>query len=297
VRISVREIEDSGRLCEWLAVRNELEPDEPLLFDQLLARRAAEPERHELLATAAGEIVGVGTIGAKGSPPDLAYGYIGVRHAWRRAGVESVLLAELRSVARALGRSQIELWANEDHPSLVSLLGREGFREVMRESGLALDIADAHPVPADIPDGITVLPLSSRADLADGAYDLAAQTWTDIPGETGIEEREAWLRLHVRNAAGGAAVALGAGEVIGFAGLRRLAEGGLYEHGLLAVRRDHPRRGIARAMKVAQLRWLIEQGARRVVTWNAEENDAARTLNLSLGYRPLSSSIGFHGPT
>lgn len=50
MEISVFEVEDSGRLSDWLTVRNELEPDEPLLLEQLLARRAAEPERCELLA-------------------------------------------------------------------------------------------------------------------------------------------------------------------------------------------------------------------------------------------------------
>jgi GNAT superfamily N-acetyltransferase len=71
----------------------------------------------------------------------------------------------------------------------------------------------------------------------------------------------------------------------------------LYEHGLIAVQRDYRRRGIARAMKIAQLRWLKDHGATRVVTWNAETNEAARKLNLSLGYRPLTSSIAFHSPT
>lgn len=210
--------------------------------------------------------------------------------------MESALLAKLRGVARELGRSRVELWAHEDDPGRVAYLKSEGFREVMREGGLALDLADAPAFSPEVPDGITVRPISSRRGLAEGAYELAAQTWSDVPGETGIQEREAWLSLHVRGAADGTLVALDAGEVVGFAGLHQLAESGLYEHGLLAVRRDHRRRGIARAMKITQLQWLIEQGARRVVTWNAEENEAARTLNLSLGYRRLPSSIAFHGP-
>jgi GNAT superfamily N-acetyltransferase len=297
VVISIVGVEETSRLGEWLTVRNELEPDEPLPLEQLLARRAAEPERRELLATAGEEIVGVASVGPKGSPPDLAYGYIGTPDAWKGCGVEQALLAELRRITRALGRSRLELWAREDDQLLIACLEDHGFREVMREGGLALDIADA-PAAGEVrlPEGVTVQPIASRPELGDGAYELAAQTWADIPGETGIEEREQWLSLHVTGAPEGAVVALHAGTVVGFAGLYRLAENGLYEHGLLTVRSDHRRRGIARAMKITQLLWLSDHDARRVVTWNAEANDAARRLNLSLGYSRLPSSIAFHGP-
>lgn len=278
-------------------MRNELEPDEPLLLEQLVARRAAEPDRRELLATANGEIVGVGSIGPKGSPPDLAYGYIAVLDAWKQRGAESALLAELRQIAGMLGRSRLELWAREDDEGLIAVLEGAGFLEVMREGGLAFELAEASTLgEAHLPEGVTVEPIAARPDLGDGAYELAAQTWADIPGETGIEERERWLSLHVRGAAAGAVVAVHAGKVVGFAGLHKLAGDGLYEHGHLAVLRSHRRRGIARAMKITQLHWLQDHGARRVVTWNAEANEAARRLNLSLGYRRLPSSIAFHGP-
>ena len=296
--IGVVVVEEGGRLAEWLAARNELEPDEPLLMEQLLARRAAEPRRHDLLATAGGDIVGVGSVGPKGSPPDLAYGYLGTLLKWKDLDVASVLLAELRRIARMLGRSRLELWAGEDDHGLIALLEANGFREVMREGGLALDVADA-PCSREephLPEGVTVEPVGSRVDLGRGAYEVAVEAWCDIPGETGIEEREPWIMLHVNGAPDGALVAVLAGEVVGFAGLRRLDGAGLYEHGLIAVRRGHRRRGIARAMKIAQLRWLREHGARRVVTWNAEANEPARMLNLSLGYTRLPSSIAFHGP-
>jgi mycothiol synthase len=296
--MAIRVLEaESARLGEWLALRNELEPDEPLLLADLSARRAAEPERVELLATAEGGVVGVGSVGPKGSPPDLAYGYIGVRDAWTQRGVESALLAEIRRIARVLGRSRLEVWAREDDGPFNAFLAEHGFREVMREGGLALDVGDAVArAEPPLPEGVTVQPVGSRPGLGAGAYDVAAETWPDIPGETGIEEREPWLGLHVVGAPGGALVAVHEGKVVGFAGLRQLAADGLYEHGLLVVRRRYRRRGIARAMKIAQLRWLEDHGARRVVTWNAEANEAARRLNLSLGYARLPSSIAFHGP-
>lgn len=297
VAICFVEVDENTRLGEWLVVRNEVELDDPWLLEHLAARRAAEPERRDLLATDAGEVVGVGSVGAKGSPADLAYGYLAIRDASKQRGVEAALLTELRRLARALGRSRLELWTREDDGDMVALLEGQGFREVTREAGLALDLADALP-PAEtcLPEGVTVQPVASRSDFGAGAYELAAQTWSDIPGETGIVEREQWLSLNVSGAASGAVVAVHAETVVGFAGLHQLAGDGLYEHGLLAVLRTSRRRGIARAMKIAQLHWLEEHGARRVVTWNAAANEPARALNLSLGYRRLPTSIAFHGP-
>jgi GNAT superfamily N-acetyltransferase len=297
MQVSVVVVEKRGQLDDWLTVRNELEPDEPLRFEQLLARRDAEPERRELLAAVGDEIAGIGSVGPKDEPRELAYGYIGVRDAWRQRGIESAVLAEIREIARAWERSRLELWAREDDGDLVAFLEGHGFVEVMREGGLALDI-EAGPSQATLPlpGGVVIEAVAARGELADGAYEVATQTWRDIPGETGIEERAAWLRLHVEGAAGGAVVAVHRRKVVGFAGLYRLAGEGLYEHDLLAVLPAYRRRGIARAMKTAQLQWLRKHGARRVVTWNAEANEAARALNLSLGYRPLPSSIAFQGP-
>src|SRR5215467_13560861 len=114
VRTGVVEAENRAQLADWLAVRNELEPEEPLRFEQLAARRAAEPERRELLATVDDEIAGIGSVGPKDEPKELAYGYIGVRGAWKQRGVESAVLAEIRKIARAWQRSRLELWARED---------------------------------------------------------------------------------------------------------------------------------------------------------------------------------------
>jgi len=296
VTIRVSEVKENDRLHEWLIVRNELEPEDPLLFEQLLARRAAEPQRVELIAASEDDIVAIGSVGPKGSPPDLAYGYIGVRDGAKNLGAEVALLDTVRERARELGRSRLELWAREEDDYFIALLNEHGFREVMRERGLARDIPGAPLMVVPRPEGITLENVEGRADLGDGAYDVAHETWRDIPGETGIEEREAWLSLHVDGAAGGAIVALHEEQVIGFAGLHQLAVEGLYEHGLLAVLPQYRRSGVARAMKLAQLAWLNDHDAHRVVTWNSETNHAARALNLSLGYQPLLSSIAFHGP-
>ena len=105
--IRVDEAVEDAQLERWLFVRNELEPDDPILFEQLLARRAAEPQRRELIATVDGDVAGVATVGPKGSPSDLAYGHIGVRDAWQQHGVDVALLDAVCVRARELGRTPV----------------------------------------------------------------------------------------------------------------------------------------------------------------------------------------------
>jgi GNAT superfamily N-acetyltransferase len=290
----VEEAWDEAALCAWLRVRNTLEPDDPLRLEQLLARRRAEPQRRELLARVDGVPVGVASVGPKGAPPDLAYGYVGVLLDRRHGGLGTALLEAISTIARSWGRSSLELWAREDESDGIAFLTRRGYQEVMRERGLALDVAAAVP-PAAPPAGIGVAPVSAARAFAMGAYEVAAVTWRDIPGEEGIPERDAWLAVNADDAPDGALVALDGDVVVGFAGLHRLAAEGLYEHGLLAVLPDYRRRGIARALKFAQIEWVRTTGGRRLVTWNAAENRAARELNLSMGYEPLPASIAYRG--
>ena len=67
------------------------------------------------------------------------------------------------------------------------------------------------------------------------------------------------------------------------------------EHGLTVVRRDRRGRGVARALKQAQLEWAAEAGVARLVTWTQKGNEAMQALNRSLGYVDRSKVITFRG--
>ena len=67
------------------------------------------------------------------------------------------------------------------------------------------------------------------------------------------------------------------------------------ENGLTAVLRSHRRRGIATALKRAQLAWAAEHGYREVVSEMVAGNDGMRAVNERLGYRPLPASIVVSG--
>ena len=89
-------------------------------------------------------------------------------------------------------------------------------------------------------------------------------------------------------------LALAGEQLVGSAGDRR-ARRNPY-HVLTAVARDWRRRGIAEALKRAQIMAALDRGFTRLVTENQHENAPMRRLNEKLGYEPAPGSIVYRGP-
>jgi GNAT superfamily N-acetyltransferase len=105
-----------------------------------------------------------------------------------------------------------------------------------------------------------------------------------------------WLREEATRPEG-SFVASEDGEIVGYAGLIEHATGpGVAEHGLTVVRRDRRRRGVARALKLAQLHWASSNGVVELVTWTQKGNEAMQALNASLGYENRSRVLTLQGP-
>ena len=62
------------------------------------------------------------------------------------------------------------------------------------------------------------------------------------------------------------------------------------------MRRDWRRRGLATALKRAELAWAAENGIREIVTWTQRGNDAMRAANERLGYVYRAVSLNMRGP-
>ena len=62
---------------------------------------------------------------------------------------------------------------------------------------------------------------------------------------------------------------------------------GMFQAHHAVVWRALRRRGLARLVKLASIRWAKEQGYARIITGNAESNRAMLGLNVSLGYEPV----------
>jgi predicted GNAT superfamily acetyltransferase len=91
--------------------------------------------------------------------------------------------------------------------------------------------------------------------------------------------------------------AVSGNEVVGLAHMaRNTVDPSLAWHWLTGVRRDWRRRGLAAALKDAQLVSARALGVRQVRTANELRNAPIRRLNARMGYRPEPDHIQMRGP-
>jgi mycothiol synthase len=213
------------------------------------------------------------------SVPGSAYAMVRVHPDVRSRGVGSALLEAARERARELECDS--MWGRVRDEKSLAFVYRRGFEEVGREVNVVreLERGDGEVAP-----GIVEL----REEHLRGAYDVAVECIPEIhvPQAGEAPPYEEWLEEERRQSPV-AFAALDGGRVVGYA---RLYETGLphrLSHGLTAVRRSHRRRGIATALKRAQIAWAADEGYRELVSDMVEGNTGIRALNERLGYRPL----------
>ena len=92
-------------------------------------------------------------------------------------------------------------------------------------------------------------------------------------------------------------VAVAGDEVVGYAKFSlTAARPTSAAHDLTAVRRTWRGRGVARALKAAQIGWAKANGFERLTTRNEERNAPIRRLNAEFGYRAGIGRIYLQGP-
>jgi len=139
--------------------------------------------------------------------------------------------------------------------------------------------------------------VAERPELLRAAYDLAVEAYEDMghhaPASATLEE---WLEEEATLPAG-SFVTLAGDQVVGYSGLMRDGDDPTRaEDGLTAVRRAWRGRGIARALKQAELAWAAENGLREIVTWTQRGNEGMRRLNEQLGYEYRLVSVTMTAP-
>lgn len=164
---------------------------------------------------------------------------------------------------------------------------------------MALDLAEAEAVVADAPPGVRIVSRAERPDVAEAMYAVAREAEPDIPGGDPVPPFEVWRSTEIDRPSLRPEltfVALAGEQVVGYAILDTL--GGQHWHRLTAVKRAWRRRGVATALKRAQIEAARRGGVRRLVTTNEERNVAMRSINEALGYRPEPrlSTIVVRGP-
>jgi GNAT superfamily N-acetyltransferase len=118
-------------------------------------------------------------------------------------------------------------------------------------------------------------------------YAVGVQADEDIPGSEGVQTFEQWRAHEIDRPTRRPElcfIALAGDEVVGYAALQVFGDEG--HHGLTATRRDWRRRGVASALKRAEIAAAKRAGFTRLLTESEERNEPMRRLNEKLGYVP-----------
>lgn len=283
VPVDTRVAESDADLETYVAVANEVVPDDiPWDARQQRERRERDPRRLYLLAELVGEPVAVGFAG----PSDNAdRGFVAPRvlPAARRRGIGSALLVRLAGHLEQHGFGITGAHVDGNDASSLAFAHRFGFREVDRQVEQVRAIGDEPP--AEPPPGVELVSIAERPELLREAHPLGVQGWADMAtAEEVTISLEDWLADEA-SFPGGSFVARADGAIVGYSGLGRLGDDPTKaEDGLTVVRRDWRRRGLATALKRAELAWAAANGIEEIVTWTQRGNDGMRAANERLGY-------------
>jgi mycothiol synthase len=146
--------------------------------------------------------------------------------------------------------------------------------------------------------------IAERPDLIQAVFEAETEVAPDVPGLPGHGHEpmpfERWSNFYLEGPGAmpeALVVALVDGEVVGYAGMRRRgATSRTGENMLTAVRRPWRKRGIATALKLAQIERARLAGIEQLFTTNDETNVGMRAVNKRLGYRPAPVEIIVSGP-
>ncbi len=165
-----------------------------------------------------------------------------------------------------------------------------------------LDLAGIEPPPVEPPNGVVIVTWAERPELTRGMYDVACEAFPDIPGfeEDEMEPFEDWLAHDMQGSGDrpdATFVALAGADVVGYAKFSlTAARPKAAFHDITGVKRSWRGRGVARALKAAQIGWAKANGFEELKTRNDERNAPIRKVNAEFGYLPGIGRIHLHGP-
>lgn len=293
--IEIRRVDGEESIADFLAIRAAVDPAFPMTRESWDDDQG-KPGRLDLLARVGDIPVGCAFGGNLWNDPGSTVGYVSIRvlveH--RRLGIGTALLR--RTSAHFEARGAAKLYAVTRAPEVIAFLERHGFGEVGRMQEVELRPA-ASDLRAPSLRGIEIVPVSD--ELVAGMHAVAFEADADIPSAepvaTGTLER--WRERHLGPLAlrEQSFAAVAGGEVVGYAILGR-AVPGVAEHWMTGVARDWRGRGIAKALKQAQIAAAREAGIEVLRTQNDLGNAPMRRINEQLGYRATVEWLHLSGP-
>jgi mycothiol synthase len=276
-------------LGPYVEVWNAITPEEPAVVEQQRERLERDPRRLHLLAELGGKVVACGFAGPSDSP---GRGHVSPRvlPEARRRGVGTALLGELAGHLHGLGFETASAFVDGNDDGSLAFASRFGFEESDRQVEQVWSAGAEVPEP-EPPAGVVFVTIAERPELLREAYPLGVAGWADMATSMPVTiSLDAWLEEEA-TLPEGSFVALAGEDIVGYSGLSARSTEGTAEDGLTVVRADWRRRGLALALKRAELRWAAEHGIREIVTWTQRGNDGMRAVNELLGYVYRSVTI------
>ena len=226
---------------------------------------------------------------------DVAHAWAGVREDTRRRGIGSELFELAERHALDHGARKLVSFAHERTIGQ-RLLERHGYVHTRSEKFSTLDPreADVSAFPAleaaKAAEGFRLATLGELRDRPRDLHRLYTTVEADMPADDPATNvpYEDWLHETLENPDlddDASFVALAGDEMVALCLLVVEREGGLAEHENTGTLPAFRRRGLARLVKLASIRWAAENGIREIWTGNDADNPGMLALNQELGYR------------
>jgi mycothiol synthase len=295
--IDVRPVVTEADIDTYLELRNRVHPQNPMPVEWVHEQRT-KPGNLDLIAALDGVPAGVATVAKFGGALDgpLAYLTIRVVQEWRRHGVGTELYRRASAHGRGLGKTATMVVVRADDRDSLAFYGTRGFEERGRMQDVLLDLASAE-VTVDAPAGIEIALVTEATER--GAYAVALEADADIPAATPLVTGtfEQWHARHFGDLALRelSFVALEDGQVVGYAILGR-HNADTADHWMTGVARAARGRGVASALKRAQIAAAKAAGWAFLRTQNDLDNEAMRAVNEKLGYERQFEWVHLIGP-
>jgi GNAT superfamily N-acetyltransferase/predicted GNAT family acetyltransferase len=278
------------------------EPFRPAELSLAYYRHSSARSRRHFFAHERSLLVGAGTLSVFG--PAFVYADLLVLPSYRRQGIGTALLQELRAAAREVGaRSFFGHYWSEDGAAFASHVGA---RDDQRDVRASLDLRGAELPEPNVPAGWRLLTWIGAApdDLVE-SYARCRDAMGDAPDPAGVEwptvtveeVRELEQTAAKRGREMRVTVAIDErNEVAAFTDLRVTPGGTTAGTDDTAVAAWARGRGQGRAVKLESLRRLRldRPDVETVTTMNAEGNAAMRHINTRVGFVPtviLTSTV------
>jgi GNAT superfamily N-acetyltransferase len=300
IEVRPRKSEDEERLS--LEIHNAVWPWRAVTMDEVRSFQSAVNDYGDFLADVDGVPAGSAAVAIEPQRPQAGFVLLTVLEESRRRGAGSALYAAVSDWLRARGVDVVHAFAAEADADSLAYAARRGFVEIERYPRMLLELASIDEPRVEPPEGVQIVTWAERPELARGIYDVAVEAYADVPGGESeeMESFEDWLAHDMQGSGDrpeATFVALAGSEVVGYAKYSlTAARPTVAFHDMTGVRRDWRGRGVAKALKHAQIAWAKRSGFEQLDTSNEERNEPIRRLNAQLGYRQAPGRVLLEGP-